>query len=196
LVGAGDEAPHRKIPEGGVYAQKKPVYLTTGMVLAIFGLLNLFYMQNWIPPVPLSMKEGAIYRGLEWKGNVFELRYAKPEWYEFWIDSDREYLYADGDTVFCFAAIFAPTLLETNISHAWHHFDEKRHTWVKTDEISVEIEGGRDDGYRTYTLKRRVNPGRWRVDVMTENKRILGRIPFTIVPVDTPPTEFVYRYYE
>lgn len=178
-----------------VFLEIKRVYKIGGMVLGIFGLLNLFYMQNWIPPVPLSMKEGAIYRGLERQGDAFVLRYAQPKWYEFWVDSDKEFLYVEGDTVFTFAAVFAPTELETQIYHAWHHFDESQQAWVQTDEIAVNIEGGRDAGYRTYTRKRRVSPGRWRVDVKTEFHQILGRIPFTIVPVDSSVTQFAYRYY-
>ncbi len=179
-----------------VIQEMKRVYKIGGMVLGIFALLNLFYMQNWIPPVPLSMKEGAIYRGLERKGDAFALLYAQPEWCEFWVDSDREFFYAEGDTVYTFAAVFAPTELETQIYHAWHHFDESQQAWVQTDEIAVNIEGGRDAGYRTYTRKRRVSPGRWRVDVKTEFHQILGRIPFTIIPVDSTVTTFAYRYYE
>ena len=38
--------------------------------------------------------------------------------------------------------------------------------------------------------------GRWRVDVNVTDGRTLGRIPFTITPVDTPVRRFAFRYYE
>ena len=152
-------------------------------------------MQNWIPPVPLSLKEGDVFRSVEREGDDFVLRYAAPEWYQFWVDSDADFHYAEGDTVYGFAAIFAPTELETNIYHAWNHFDESKQDWVRTDKIAVEIEGGRNSGYRTYTRKRFVTPGQWRIDVETEDERILGRIPFNIIPADSAVTAFETRLY-
>jgi hypothetical protein len=38
--------------------------------------------------------------------------------------------------------------------------------------------GGRETGYRLYTMKQRVQPGEWRVDVETEDGRLLGRMTF------------------
>lgn len=178
-----------------VFKQPRPVYYISGLVLFIFASLNVFYMQNWIPPVPLSLKEGDVFRGIDREGDDFVLRYASPQWYEFWVDSDERFFYAEGDTVYGFAAIFAPSELETNIYHAWSHFDEQKQDWVRTDKIAVEIEGGRNSGYRTYTRKRFISPGEWRIDVETEDERILGRIPFEIVPVDSSVTEVESRIY-
>ena len=179
-----------------LFGTGRPVVFISGIVLALFTMLNIFYMKNWIPPVPLSLKEGDIYRGLAREGDSFVLRYAEPSWYEFWVDSDHNFLYTEGDTVFCFAAVFAPTELETNIYHAWQYLDDATSDWVQTDSIGVEIEGGRQTGYRTYTRKRFVKPGKWRVDVRVEDGRVLGRIPFTVTPIDSAVTRFAYRYYE
>ena len=179
-----------------VFREKKPVYYIASILVVIFASLNLFYMQNWIPPVPLSLRAGDIFRDVERDGDAFMLSYATPEWYKFWVDSDQEFRYAEGDTVYAFAAIFAPTELETNIFHVWNHFDPEREDWVQTDEIAVEIEGGRNSGYRTYTRKRFVSPGNWRVDVKTEDQRILGRIPFEIIPVDSTVTHITWREYQ
>lgn len=178
-----------------VFRKKKPVYYIASILAALFAMLNLFYMQNWIPPVPLSLRAGDVFRDIEREGDGFVLTYARPSWYAFWIDSDYEYRYAEGDTVYAFAAIFAPSELETNIFHVWNHYDPARQDWVQTDEIAVEIEGGRNSGYRTYTRKRFVSPGSWRVDVKTEDQRILGRIPFEIIPVDSSITDVVRRVY-
>ena len=177
-----------------LFTSERPVAGIWCIVLVLFGGLNLFYLNNWIPPVPLSMKEGDIYRGIEREGDRFLLRYAQPAWYQFGVDSDRDFLYAEGDTVYCFAAVFAPTDLETNIFHTWHHLKDS--TWIRTDSIGVEIEGGRQTGYRTFTRKRFVEPGQWRVDVKIADGRVLGRIPFTVSRVDSAVTEFAYRIYE
>ena len=179
-----------------LFSTQKPVTWIAGIVLGLFALLNVFYVNNWIPPVPLSMKEGDIYRGLERDGDQFVLRYATPDWYQFWVDSDRDFKYAEGDTVYCFAAVFAPTKLETSIYHSWHYLDEEEDDWVRTDSIGVEIEGGRQTGFRTYTRKRFMQPGKWRVDVQVADGRVLGRIPFTVSAVDSAITQFEYRRYD
>ena len=42
------------------------------------------------------------------------------------------------------------------------------------------IAGGREGGYRGYTIKQRVMPGDWRVDVETPEGRIIGRVSFRV----------------
>ena len=167
-----------------------------GIVLGLFGLLNLFYVQNWIPPVPLAMRHGNVYHHVQRQGSVYTLTFEAPQWYEFWRNSDQHFNYASGDTVYCFTAIFAPTQLVKGIYHEWQYFDEAQAAWTTTDHISYEVVGGRDGGYRGYTMKRHVRPGRWRVDVETAEGQILGRIPFVIHPTEVPVAKFRQIQYE
>ncbi|OPX31632.1 hypothetical protein B1H10_08545 [candidate division KSB1 bacterium 4484_188] len=46
--------------------------------------------------------------------------------------------------------------------------------------MGYQISGGRKGGYRGYTYKTHVTPGKWRVEIVTEDERILGRIGFEI----------------
>ncbi len=164
-----------------VLRRREAVYAAS-LVAALFGLMNLFYVQNWIPPVPLALRDGGVYHHVRREGDAFLLRYEKPPWYRFWVDSDQPFRYAEGDTVHCFTAIFAPTRLRTEVYHAWAYFDPERKVWVETDRIGYELVGGRDNGYRGVTRKRFVTPGPWRVEVITGDGRVLGRIRFDIVP--------------
>ncbi len=159
------------------------------MVIGMFAVLNLFYFMNWIPPVPLSLKSGGIYHSIQKSGDEYQLRYESPSWYEVFRDSDDTYHYAEGDTVFCFAAVFAPTRLQQKILHHWQTYNEQRGEWLTTDRLTYDITGGRDGGFRGYTFKRHITPGEWRVDVMTEHNLRLGRINFEIVPVDSADYE-------
>ena len=165
-------------------------------IVSLGVLLNLFYLLNWIPPVPLSMKEGNIYREVKRVDDSYQLRYAKPPWHKFWINSDRSFLYTQGDTVFCFSAIFAPSNLKSDIFHVWQYYDEEERDWVESDDIRVDISGGREGGYRTFTRKIYITPGKWRVDVRTQQQQILGRIPFNIVLADSAVTQFAYDFYD
>lgn len=183
---------HRK----RVFEALAPIRRSLTIIVCLCVLLNIFYLLNWIPPVPLSMKEGNIYRSVQRVEDTYKLQYAKPPLHKFWIDSDRTFQYTEGDTVFCFSAIFAPTNLNSDIFHVWQYYDEQEEEWIQSDNIQVDISGGRDGGYRTYTRKKYVHPGKWRVDVMTQRKQILGRIPFNVVQADSAVTEFAYEYYK
>ena len=80
--------------------------------------------------------------------------------------------------VVAFAAIRAPAGLSQQVIFEWRHNDER-------ERISVEIEGGRGDGYRAYARKH-VFPvdsvGLWTVDVLTPQAQLLQRLRFVVEP--------------
>ncbi|MEJ2050955.1 MAG: DUF2914 domain-containing protein [Calditrichota bacterium] len=157
----------------------------SSIIIALYLLLNLFYFLNWIPPVPLSLKYSGIYHQVQRTGDDYLLKFEQPAWYQFWKKSDDPFHYTDGDTVFCFAAVFAPTDLKTKIFHEWQQYLPGRDRWLTTDHLGYPLTGGRKPGYRGYTYKRNVQPGEWRVEVKTGEGQVLGRIDFEIVAVDS-----------
>ncbi|MEF8796962.1 MAG: DUF2914 domain-containing protein [Salinivenus sp.] len=159
-----------------------------GVVLALLGLVVVFYVNHWIPPVPLALREGGVYHEAERKGEAFLLRYEEPPWYRPWQNDDDPFYYTSSDTVHCFTAIFAPTALQTDVYHHWQYYNSTREAWVDTDRIGYEVVGGRRNGYRGVTYKRHVHPGRWRVTVETADRRPIGRIRFDVVRADTSRT--------
>jgi hypothetical protein len=163
---------------------------------SIFGMLNLFYLMNWIPPVPLALRHAGIYHAVSRHGDGYELQRERQPWYQFWTADDAEFHYEEGDEVYCFAAVFAPTQLRMGIYHEWRYFDEERREWTTTDRIPYEIEGRRDAGYRWYSRKRHVTPGRWRVDIRTSDGRTLGRVRFVVEKARPGPREFETILYD
>ena len=160
------------------------------LVVSIYFLVIVFYLGNLIPPVPLSLKSGGIYHHVHREGDTYVLRFPRPAWYQFFKQSENPFRYSPGDTVFCFTAIFAPTRLHTRIRHLWQRYDPEQDAWITTDYLGFEILGGREGGYRGYTFKRHVQPGKWRVQVVTTEKKILGRINFRISPAREPVREW------
>jgi MFS family permease len=145
-----------------------------------FGVLCLvvaLYLVNWIPPVPLSMKFGGVFHEVRKAGEKFELAYQK-RWFQFWKYSDNPFP-AD-EPVYCFTAVFAPVRLETTIFHHWYHRPDKSASFSPADRIPIRIQGGREGGYRAYTFKQGLAVGEWRVDVETEDGRVLGRVRFSV----------------
>lgn len=153
--------------------------------LGVVGLLVGFYFLNWIPPVPLSMKTGGIYHQVAKEDGTYRLSFEKAPWYRFWKLSDDTF-HGDGPA-YAFTAVYAPVRLSGTIYHHWQH-RSARGGFVTTDRIGMPITGGRAGGYRGQTVKQRLAPGDWRVDVETADGRIIGRINFRVEPpVDGPP---------
>jgi hypothetical protein len=187
-----------------LYFDRKNVFPNTrsflgafGIVVLLLGMMNLFYLQHWIPPVPLALRHGGAYDNVEVRDDAYALRYEKAPWWKVWEDADQEVVhYEPGDPVYAFAAVFAPTDLQTKVYHRWQVYDPASDTWQSTDRIGYEVVGGRQNGYRGYTYKRHVRPGQWRVTVETADRRPIGRISFQIVEADsTAPVHYDTRLY-
>ncbi|MEJ2637787.1 MAG: DUF2914 domain-containing protein, partial [Calditrichia bacterium] len=74
--------------------------------------------------------------------------------------------------------------------HFWQHYDSRKQKWETTDRLGYAVTGGRKEGYRGFTFKRNVTPGKWRVEVKTENHQILGRIGFSVIEAGSPVSQF------
>lgn len=60
---------------------------------------------------------------------------------------------------------------------------------MHADRIPLKISGGREGGYRAYSLKQRLDPGDWQVDVESQDGRIVGRVSVQVVgPAETVRT--------
>jgi len=153
----------------------------TAPAVALIGLLVGFYFLNWIPPVPLSLKYGGIYHEVKRTGDRFELSFDK-KWYQVWKRSDSTFP-AD-EPIYCFTAVFAPVDLDTTVYHHWYFRTNSSRPFAHADKIPIKISGGREGGYRAYTFKQRLNPGDWRVDVETEDGRIIGRVAVEVEKED------------
>ena len=181
----------------GVFSGTASFLGAVGVVGALLGMVVLFYVNHWIPPVPLALRDGGVYHEVDRSNGAFVLKYEEPPWYRPWQNDDDPFLYAEDDTVHCFAAVFAPTALQTKIYHHWQYYDSRRDTWVDTDRIGYEVVGGRRKGYRGVTFKRHVHPGPWRVTVETADRRPIGRIRFDIVPAGTDrASNYTVRRYQ
>lgn len=154
---------------------------------AIYATMNAFYFLNIIPPIPLSLKELGIYQSvIRYEDGRYQLKYEAGEWWEVWKRSDTELHVRAGTNIFCFAQVFAPTKINTDIFHSWEFYDEEEGAWVERSRISYPILGGRDGGYRGYTLISSHEPGRWRCKVETGRGQVLGREYFTITREGEP----------
>ncbi|TSC68647.1 MAG: hypothetical protein G01um101466_363 [Parcubacteria group bacterium Gr01-1014_66] len=164
-------------------------YLLGICIGGIYLLFHLFYFTNIIPPIPLALKESGVYHLIVPTGyGGYRVTFEPAPWYMPFHKYSTTY-HQQGETgvAYAYAAVFAPRRLTAKIVHHWRYFDEKKGRWVDGGEFGYEIVGGRDNGWRGYTLKQRIFPGRWRVDIATDRGQILGRIKFKVVQSDIIP---------
>lgn len=160
-------------------------------LLVPFGAVALgfagLYFAKVIPPVPLSLSEIGVYHGVRREGDRFLLTEDRPRW-RFWERGDQTFLARPGDKVYCFVSVFSPTRFQERLQIRWLFKDDAG--WSEADAIPLDIAGGRDGGWRGFTVKEHWKPGRWRVRVETSDSRELGRVDLKVVPdAGTAPRE-------
>lgn len=154
-------------------------------VLGIYIVVNALYFANLIPPVPLGLKDAGVYHSVSRipATDSYQVVYENQSWYRYLRPYDVIHV-AEGEPVYVYSAVFAPTNLNTVVYHHWQRFDARRDGWLTTDRLQFPISGGRDAGYRGYTAKTNPAPGRWRVDIITERGQRIGRVSFLVARPD------------
>ena len=147
----------------------------------VFFLINVLYFTNTIPPVPLVLKESGIYHSVSRQPDgSYLLSGGKPNWRDFFKSYLPIYL-KSGEPLYAFSAIFAPTKFSLAIFHSWEYLDSATGKWVKFDRVALPISGGREGGYRTYSVKSDLMPGLWRVNIETASGQIVGQLKFEVL---------------
>jgi hypothetical protein len=169
----------------------------TGIVASIVVVVSVFYATNVIPPIPLSLEDGGAYHRVERysDGYIFTEEDSAPPHFLRRFFANPTLHIVPGQSVYVYSSVFAPRRFsDTTIVHDWQWFDETKGRWTRLSSIPFSISGGRDEGYRGYTLKGNVPEGHWRVDVETSGGQVIGRIKFNIEYVDQiPPLTLIAR---
>ncbi len=160
-------------------------------VIGIFIGVNLLYFFNIIPPIPLSLKDAGVYHSLSRDDSGNYLAQAEQttgfEQLLGYFSVTDEFHEVAGDPVYAYSAVFSPTAFNTDIVHEWQFYDAATRKWTTVNRVHLSVIGGRDGGYRTYSIKENVMPGAWRVNVETESGQIIGRLRFDVIAADTEP---------
>lgn len=163
---------------------KKSIALGVGLV---YVLINILYFTGAIPPVPLTIKMSGVYHDLRLTGRGrFEATGEETSWVDY-IRGYSIYHRIGLEPVYVATAVYAPADLNTDIVHNWQYYDNASGEWRSASRIIVPITGGREEGYRLYSIKRNVFAGDWRVDVETMSGTVIGRVRFNITDAITVP---------
>ncbi|MGH9867974.1 MAG: DUF2914 domain-containing protein [Candidatus Polarisedimenticolia bacterium] len=158
--------------------------------LGMQAILLVAYFAGAIPPVPLSAQFIGIYHevippaaqettegGDPPAGRTYELRHERP-WWKTWHKGDQDFAARPGDVVHCFARIFAPRGFRDAIYIHW--LWKGQNGWQDQGRAQLDIIGGRGAGFRVFGTKKNYQPGRWRVEIETDDGRDIGIIDFDL----------------
>lgn len=161
---------------------KNRIFLSVG---SIFVLINVLYFGNIIPPIPLSLKESGTYHRVERVGDQYIADGEVTRWYDIF-DPTPELHLVKGASAYFYSSVFAPTDIDTNIVHHWE-IQKDDGEWETVNRVTFGIFGGRDGGYRGYSVKERISEGLWRVNVETARGQVIGREEFEVIFVENAP---------
>jgi Protein of unknown function (DUF2914) len=160
-------------------AKENVTHHTPTMVASIAAM-------NVIPPLPLSLQDASVHHSItRTAGGTYLMQSENQGWLGFFRLAPRFHS-APGEPVYFYSAVFSPTSLNTGIIHEWQTYDNRR-GWITADRIPLSVRGGRDGGYRTYSVKSGLKPGAWRVNVEIRTGAILGRFRFNVLPESGEP---------
>ncbi|HJQ40889.1 MAG TPA: DUF2914 domain-containing protein [Thermoanaerobaculia bacterium] len=145
--------------------------------LAVAALMLLLHAFNFIPPVPLVKKQMFLAHDLHRTHDGYSAAIESPGW-RIWRTSSAVFHRSGSERVYCFTSVFVPRGIKTTIRHRWQYYADG---WNTADVRGFAIEGGRTSGYRGYTYKQNVTPGRWRVTAESEGGAAIGILDFTVV---------------
>lgn len=151
--------------------------LMAGAIL-ITALIVSAYFLKLIPPVPLALRDGGIYEKVERVGDEYVRTgsFARPWW-----DLRTPVVdIADGSPLYAYTAIFAPGDFTAGVMHVWQRYDEESKIWRTESTVAFTLSGGRESGYRGYSIKSAPEPGEWRVLVETQTGQVIGDLQFIV----------------
>ena len=156
-------------------------------ISSIYVIVNILYFANLIPPIPLSLKSAGVYHSLTRnKTGTYVAQAEKKSWLDYFSFHDT-FHEAANDSIYAYSAVFSPAEFNLGIVHEWQKFDGASGQWITINRVNLSVSGGRENGYRTYSVKNNFTPGQWRINVKTSDDKIIGQLRFDVTQVDTEP---------
>ena len=144
-------------------------------------LLVVAYIMNWVPPVPLVLKQKIACQNFDKATYTCDID--DPNIFQsigLQIPSVHK---VDSSEVYFLASIYAPAKLKAELEYLWYYQDPQTGKYKLTDRISsgrMTLNGGRESGFRTFTRKKNTPPGKYRVEVAYKNGAVIGSGTFEV----------------
>ena len=150
--------------------------------VAICLMLFIAYLANWIAPVPLVLKQQIVCKNFN-----RETYSCDTDKLDFWqrIGFKGETIHKDeGDEVYFMSSVYAPAELKAPIEFRWYYKEPSTNKFKITDKITssrMVVRGGRDAGYRSYSKKKNIPPGTYKVETAYKDGAVIGAKTFKVL---------------
>ncbi len=137
------------------------------------------HLGGLLPPIPLALKDAGVYQSItkDSAGEYVRTGVTQKPWYD---PRPQEVPHRPGTPLYAYSAIFAPIQFSTSVVHVWQRYNPQTKSWKTEATIAFSVSGGREAGYRGYSLKSDPAPGKWRVLVQTLNGQTIGDLRFNV----------------
>lgn len=160
----------------------------------IYSILITAYLFNWIPPVPLVVKEQKACVLFEKDAeNNFTCKISTPDfWQRHSLKTETLHFKKHEEAIYFVSSVYAPAKVSAQIEHRWYY----KNPWSDNYELKNVISssrmvthGSREDGFRIYTYKKNILPGRWKVETAVKDGAVIGSKTFDIEELNSESPE-------
>lgn len=160
-------------------SHRKKSILVAPAIISI--LLVVAYIMNWVPPVPLVLKQKIACQNFDRATYTCDID--DPNILQsigLQIPSVHK---VDSSEIYFLASVYAPAKLKAELEYLWYFQDPQTGKYKLTDRISsgrMRLNGGRESGFRTFTRKKNTPPGKYRVEIAYKNGAVIGSGTFEV----------------
>lgn len=171
-------------------SHRKKTILVAPALISIF--LIVAYIMNWVPPVPLVLKQKLACQNFDKESYSCDVD--DPSLLQMVGLKIPSVHRVDSSEVYFLTSVYAPAKLKAELEYLWYYQDPRTGKYMLTDRISsgrMIINGGRESGFRTFTRKKNVPAGKYRVEIAYKNGAVIGSGTFEVF--SEPPEDGFVR---
>ncbi|WP_295681289.1 DUF2914 domain-containing protein [uncultured Fibrobacter sp.] len=149
--------------------------------IAISAALITAYVMNWVPPVPLVLKQQVAC--INFDKTDYSCDVDAPSFLQK-LGLKSSSVHRDADMpLYYLSSVYAPADLKAEIEYRWYYKGPNDATYKLTDRVSsgrMRINGGREMGYRSYSKKTNAPAGKYRVETAFKDGAVIGALAFEV----------------
>lgn len=160
--------------------------------IAISACLVAAYLMNWVPPVPLVLKHQLVCQNFD--KTDYSCDVDAPSFLQKVGLKAPSVHHIPEQDIYVLASVYAPAELKAAIEYRWYFQNPTTGKYSLTDKISsgrMVINGGREDGFRSFSRKKNVPAGRYRVEIAFKDGAVIGAQSFDVFDEARDSTGYV-----
>ncbi|SHK68019.1 DUF2914 domain-containing protein [Fibrobacter sp. UWB12] len=150
--------------------------------ITISVVLSVSYLANWIAPVPLVLKQQIVCKNFD--RETYSCDADNPDFWQRIGFKGLTIHKGEGDEIYFMSSVYAPAELKAPIEYRWYYKEPSTNKFKLTDKITssrMVIRGGRDQGYRSYSRKKNIPMGTYRVETAYKDGAVIGSTTFKVL---------------